>query len=286
MTNPTIQTTTDTLLELGHGSLLQHGKHNDRIYLMKVHPGDEAEILTQLNQLAEEQDYGKLFCKIPQHLVARFQDDGFTAEAIIPDFYQGREDAFFMARYRHAERAQLREQEQLQQLRKLFATATSTSNKRSLPQGYTLRQLTPEDAEPTAAIYQQVFASYPFPIFDPEYIRQTMADNVMYFGAEQDGKLVALSSSEIDFKGGNAEMTDFSTLPGHLGKGLSLHLLEYMEREMLSLKIKTLYTIARLNSLPMNKTFLRRNYRYAGTLIQNTNIAGQLESMNLYYKQL
>jgi len=50
--------------------------------------------------------------------------------------------------------------------------------------------------------------------------------------------------------------------------------------------IKTLYTIARLDSIPMNKTFLKLNYCYSGTLINNTNIAGSIESMNIYYKYL
>ncbi len=50
--------------------------------------------------------------------------------------------------------------------------------------------------------------------------------------------------------------------------------------------IKTLYTIARLNSPAMNKTFLRLNYTYSGTLIKNTNIAGKIESMNVYYKAI
>jgi len=55
---------------------------------------------------------------------------------------------------------------------------------------------------------------------------------------------------------------------------------------MKSLGIKVVYTIARLNSIPMNKTFLRLNYQYSGTLINNTNIAGKIESMNILYKHI
>jgi beta-lysine N6-acetyltransferase len=36
----------------------------------------------------------------------------------------------------------------------------------------------------------------------------------------------------------------------------------------------------------MNKTFLKFDYCYSGTLINNTNIAGSIESMNVYYKHL
>ena len=59
-----------------------------------------------------------------------------------------------------------------------------------------------------------------------------------------------------------------------------------MEYEMQLQGIMTLYTIARSTSIPMNKTFLRLGYKYAGTLINNTNISGGIESMNLFYKHV
>jgi len=36
----------------------------------------------------------------------------------------------------------------------------------------------------------------------------------------------------------------------------------------------------------MNITFSRMGYRYSGTLLNNTNISGRLESMNVWYKFL
>jgi putative beta-lysine N-acetyltransferase len=131
-----------------------------------------------------------------------------------------------------------------------------------------------------------VFETYPFPIYNPGYILKTMDENVQYFGAEKDGEIAALSSAEIDFKGGNAEMTDFATHFAHTGNNLASLLLKTMEEEMEQQGISTLYTIARLNSIPMNKTFLQNEYQYSGTLINNTNIAGKIESMNIYYKQI
>ena len=88
-----------------------------------------------------------------------------------------------------------------------------------------------------------------------------MDKNVQYYGAEKDGVLAALCSSEIDFKGRNAEMTDFATRSQHIGNSLSTLLLRFMEEEMKKQEINTLYTIARLNSIAMNKTFLQNDYR-------------------------
>jgi hypothetical protein len=45
-----------------------------------------------------------------------------------------------------------------------------------------------------------------------------------------------------------------------------------------------LYTIARAISVGMNITFARCGYDFGGTLVNNTQIAGRIESMNVWYK--
>jgi hypothetical protein len=50
--------------------------------------------------------------------------------------------------------------------------------------------------------------------------------------------------------------------------------------------LRVAFTIARALSFGMNITFARRSYQYAGTLINNTQIAGSIESMNVWYKTL
>lgn len=42
----------------------------------------------------------------------------------------------------------------------------------------------------------------------------------------------------------------------------------------------------RLRANPMNKTFLERGYAYSGTLFNNTNIAGNIERMNVLCKHV
>jgi putative beta-lysine N-acetyltransferase len=81
-------------------------------------------------------------------------------------------------------------------------------------------------------------------------------------------------------------MTDFATLPEARGKGLAGVLLSEMEKNMQRERIATAYTIARARSFGMNVVFARAGYTFAGTLVNNTNIAGGLESMNVWYKQL
>ena len=135
-------------------------------------------------------------------------------------------------------------------------------------------------------IYKKVFATYPFPIHEPDYLVETMQTHIVYFGVETEGHLVALSSAEMDKENLNVEMTDFATLPTWRGHGVALHLLNAMENEMHLRGIKVACTIARAVSPGMNVTFARGGYEFAGTLINNTNISGGIESMNVWYKPL
>ena len=50
--------------------------------------------------------------------------------------------------------------------------------------------------------------------------------------------------------------------------------------------MRTAYTIARAVSPGMNITFARLGYQFSGTLINNTQISGAIESMNIWHKPL
>lgn len=113
-----------------------------------------------------------------------------------------------------------------------------------------------------------------------------MDENVIYHGIWKEDELVALSSAEIDAGGENVEMTDFATRPDFRSQGLATYLLDKMEEDVRSRGIRTAYTIARAYSYGMNITFAKHGYCFAGTLTNNTQIFGQLESMNVWYKPL
>lgn len=277
----------DKIEILGEGTIIQHGNHNNRIYLMKLNELDARIILKELSKLAQKNGYTKIFCKIPKWIAPLFLSDGYILEASIPGFYTNTEDVFFVSKFIDASRLSNVDKVQFNQLRRLLEEESKNHKKFSqLESQYEVRRLNISDVNHITKIYKEIFISYPFPIHDPDYIVQTMNENVQYYGAEKDGELAAIASSELDFKGLNAEMTDFATSKKHLGNKLSTLLLERMEKEMKKQGIKTLYTIARLNSIPMNKTFLKFDYCYSGTLINNTNIAGSIESMNVFYKHI
>lgn len=275
---------TDRIETIGKGSIIQHGKLNDRIYLMKLVDADASTICESLSKLALKNNYTKIFCKVPKWIAPIFFADGYSLEAYIPKFYNAIGDVFFVSKFLNSDRLLSIETSKLAELSTLLNQG-KLKNK-EISSKFQIRKLNKADAIHIAEIYREVFLSYPFPIHKPEYILTTMDKNVQYFGAVKDGILAAISSSETDKQSLNTEMTDFATSPGFLGNNLSVLLLMAMEEEMKLQGFKTLYTIARLNSIPMNKTFLKLSYNYTGTLINNTNIAGNIESMNVFYKHI
>ena len=267
------------------GAQVQHGLHNRRIYLMKLGDADPAQLLPHLLQLCEERDYTKIFAKVPVSRKQAFTDLGFCAEARIPDFFGGKEDAVFLGLYLDSSRRQAPDRKEIAEVRAIAEGKASTPAP-TPSVDLVLRRCRPQDIPDMASLYVQVFATYPFPIASPEFLAETMATHVVYFGIWQDGQLVAVSSAETDRDACNVEMTDFATLPECRGNGYARMLLAHMETAMRKEGICTAYTIARAISTGMNVTFARQGYQFGGCLINNTNICGRIESMNVWYRLL
>ena len=276
----------DVMEKLGK-SLIQHGADSDRIYLMKLDPEDVPTIIARMEQLAEAHDYGKLFCKVPGPAAGAFAEAGYREEARIPKFFHGRTDVAFMSRFRKSARSHVSDEQQAAIKRALeVAERKREPSPIRLETDYRIRRLDENDASPLAGLYRAVFPSYPFPIFDEAYLRGTMATHIRYFGAFHNDRLAAAASAETDLQARNAEMTDFATDPDHRKQGLAVELLRAMESDMKATGFATLYTIARAVSVGMNVTFARCGYRFGGTLLNNTQISGDIESMNVWYKNL
>ncbi len=276
----------DIIEKIG-SSVIQHGKMSDRVYLMKLSEQDFPSILKEVKELAVKNGYAKIFAKVPGWAKKTFESDGYKKEAHIPCFYNGVEDVFFMAKYLNPNRERISNA--------AFIAAVIQTAKNVAPvqmdalmqkDDYHFCILNSEDVADMVSVYKMVFKTYPFPIHDTKYLVATMEENIVYFGIWDKKSLVAVSSCEMDVQSKNVEMTDFATLPEYRGQGLALYLLINMEAEMKKRGMLTAYTIARAESYGMNITFAKARYTYAGLLVNNTNISGGIESMNVWYKAL
>lgn len=296
--------TYDVVANIGN-SVIQHGIYNNRIYLMKLSRDNFPDIINKLNDIALENGYSKIFAKVPSFARDKFLEHGYVTEAIIPKFHNGYDSIYFMGKYFNESR---RIDNKMKDIQKILDISKSKENilekattELSLPKGFKYEICNESHICHMADLYRQVFDTYPFPIYDPEYIRKTMNENFVYFSIQKNNRIVALSSSEMDMNMQHVEMTDFATLPDYQGKGFALYLLYKMENEMRQRDIKVAYTISRALSHGINVIFSKMGYDHCGTLINNTNIStigirsvpsdndndnDNFESMNVWHKFL
>jgi putative beta-lysine N-acetyltransferase len=275
------------VIEQRSSAIIQHGPLSQRVYLMKLSRAEPQVIIPELKTLARKKGYTKIFAKVPQPKVSPFKEAGYRVEAQVPGFFRGQETACFLGYYLNPKRQVARDKGKLDTVLSIAKAKTRRPySPKPAPAKLTLKKCSPQDAPAMSRLYRKVFPSYPFPIEDPEYIKQTMRTHVQYYAFVSNGQLLALSSAEMDLTQKNVEMTDFATLPPYRGQGLAVQLLKHMETQMAAQGMATAYTIARAVSPGMNITFARQAYQYNGRLINNTHISGQIESMNVWSKGL
>ena len=275
----------DVIEKLSH-SIAQHGSYNRRIYLMKLHERDMPSIVPVLEHLAGEKGYEKILVKTPAYNRDGFAKEGYRQEAIIPGYFKRREDAVFMAKYFSSIRRRVGDRQRIDAiLSQAHRYAQIQSRKTNAP-FFGVQICRPDDAAEMSRLYKTVFKTYPFPIFDMHYLIESINRHIDYFCIRNDNRIVALAASEKDPDNLAVEMTDFATLSGHRRQGMASCLLKAMEIEMIQQGLKTAYSIARSLSPAMNIAFAKNGYKCGGTLGNNTNIAGRIESMNIWYKHL
>ncbi len=266
--------------------IIHHGKNNDRAYLLSVGDSDIDFVYEKLEKLAKQNNYGKIIVKLPYKSIDKFIKNGFVIEANIPKYYYGLEDAVFLCKYYNEKRKVDEEKFKCDDIIKISKIKAQKGKNIKLDTSFICCKATIADVSSMTELYRKIFKTYPFPIHNEEYILKTMNENVIYYGVWEKTKLIALSSIEMDIKNNAAEMTDFAVLEEYRGNNIAYALLAKMEEKSFKLGIKTVFTIARAKSPGMNITFARSGYDYGGTLVNNTNISGQIESMNVWYKSL
>jgi len=268
-------------------SVIQHGYNNDRIYLMKIQPDDIESVVQRIIDLQDAYKYGKVFLKIPESLSVFFKQLNLLEEARIPKFYQETEDGLFLSGFNDPKRARDEGYEEIQKnLYQLLMQKESSSFRELKPTNVKMRRAKLEDLPYICALYRSVFETYPFPIYELNYLKKCINEGIKFFIGVTSTGVVAAGSCEIDFVASSVEMSDLAVDPEFRGCGLSIQILSYMEEQMKEEGVKTSYTICRGESLPVNRLFSGSHYNFAGTLIKNTNICGKFESMNVWFKLL
>jgi putative beta-lysine N-acetyltransferase len=259
---------------------------NQRIQVLDFEAQNVESMVESLTKGAREAGYGKVFLKAPLHQRAAFEEAGMSAEAIITGYFAG-QPAVVMSLFLDRERLQRPQAEEEESILGAIKARPADPSVPKLPGDYQMLRARRHDVDELAALYRGVFASYPFPITEPEYLISTMESHVVYRIVRNGrGTLVAAASAETDDRHRNAEMTDFATLPDQRGLGLAQHILAALEDDMAERAIHNLYTIARARSVGMSRVFYNRGYEWTGTLVNNCHISGEFEDMHVWCKSL
>ncbi len=274
------------IIENINGCVIQHGLHNNRIYLMRLNTDDTHGLIATLDDMALNNGYGKIFAKISEPAWNAFKSADYVKEAVVPGFFTGKTDGFFISKYFSAGRQKAQHVEKLLRFVKQAGEGSANNIHKTGKATRDVVSCKPSDAEEMSVIYQQVFKSYPFPIQKPTYLKRIMKEGVLYFCIRIEGRIAAIAAAEIDLVSKNAEMTDFATLPKWRGMGFAGMLLNHMDKKTRKLGIKTAYTIARATSNGMNTVFKNSGYKYAGLLKNNSQICGSIQSMTVWYKHI
>ena len=275
------------IIEEINGSIVQHGPHNDRVYLMRFKQAGETQLLlAELDTLARKNQYGKIFAKIPAPEWPLFKASGFCREAVVPGFFYGRVDGLFVSKYFSESRSRAKINAELMQLLSSGRTAPRNRPDPCREGTITVDSCSGNDAEEMSAVYREVFSSYPFPVQNHDYLKKMMHEEVHYFCVRDEGSIAALAAAEIDPEYKNAELTDFATLPRWRKRGFAGILLNHMEQTIKRAGILTAFTIARAVSMGMNGVFKKGGYSFSGFLKNNTNIGSGIENMTVWHKHL
>jgi putative beta-lysine N-acetyltransferase len=260
--------------------------YNRRLKVLDYEAADYEAMLARLGWLAEQNDFDKIFLKASAKDWQVFLQCGYMLEGILRYYFRG-EDAYVLSRFRSLDRVtseHLIEESEL--IEKLMKAGTG-ENAPALPDDLREFRATPEHIPALVELYRRVFKTYPSPLTHPDYILATMERNVLYRAiATKTGEIVSAASAEIDRKHSNAELTDCATAPSQRGKGLMYQLLLSLENDLRDEGIITAYSLARARSVGMNRVFFRLGHEYSGRLVNNCDIYGQFEDMNIWVKRL
>ncbi|MBA4543316.1 MULTISPECIES: putative beta-lysine N-acetyltransferase [Thermoactinomyces] len=260
-------------------------EYNSRIKLMQ-YKKEHAEALVQhLEDLAKMEGIGKVLIYAAPEDVPLFEKLGFHQEGEISGFFDG-DPACILSRFLQEERANSKDEEKKDEIVEMAEQVEQLDEPPELEPGFELRHADHRDAEQLAELYRLVFKTYPTPIHDPEFILECM-DNEVYFSViTHQGKIVSAASADVFAEYNSAEITDCATHPDYRGKGLLSVLIFDLEKRMKEKGVPNLFSLTRAVSTGMNMVISKLGFTYKGRLIQNSQIAGEFEDMNIWVKEI
>lgn len=241
--------------------------------------------LKRIIHYASKQHLRKVICNCDIKSSEIFSDAGFKSEGKIDGFFKG-EDAYCMSYFIHSDRevcSNFIEKNLLIKkcldIKNTFSTGHSNLN-------YKIRTANKNDIKEMVKLFSTVFSTYPTPIYDETFLRESMDKKVIYKVAVYDGKIISIASADMDKENLNAEITDCATYPAYGGNGILSNIIHSLECDLKSKGFMTLYSLCRAINPSINYVLSKHNYTYTGRMVNNCTICGTFEDMNIWVKNI
>jgi len=258
-------------------------QRNERLTLLSYEFfGSIAPLADLLIDTARQERFGKVVVVARGSDWEAFLTRGFALEASTRRYFHGAPGSF-MSYFLTAER-QVRDRLEDEQRLLQAVLEQPEAAPGPLPEGYTLVEAGADRAEELANLYDLVFASYPSPLTDPDYVRGLIesGEGLFLLAVTADGQIASAAAAEIDQADANAEITNCATLPDYRGEGLMATLVDEVRRRLAARQIACIYSMARAHSHGMNLVLHRLGFGYRGRLIRHAHIGGDFEDLNLW----
>lgn len=262
--------------------------YNQRIKVTDYEASDIDELVLRVRFLAEANGFDKIICMASRRDWQKFLRHGYVLEAVLKYFLKG-EDAYIVSKFRSQERLTSHNlMEEILLIEDIMTASEQSAPKRqpSGPTEYQFRMAREDDIPGLVELYGDIFETYPSPLIHADYLEAVFHKETLFAVATEQGKVVAAASAELYPSQRAAELTDCATHPVARGKGLMSGLLTMLEQKLVEREYICAYTMARARSFGMNHVFHQLGYEFLGRLVNNCDIYGAYEDMNLWVRHL
>lgn len=261
-------------------------QYNQRIKILQYTATNFSKMIMKIRWIAEANGFDKIFCMASRQEWQKFLRYGYVLEAVIKYYLNG-EDAYIMSKFRSQERlTSVNLMEEIHLIEEIMTYDNKDSQERPLGPTFKIRMASNADIQNLILLYQEIFETYPSPLIHNDYFESIFQKDSIFALCEENGQIIAAASAELSPQHKAAELTDCATRKSARGLGIMTHILKFLEVELKKRDYHCAYTMARGRSYGMNNVFYRLNYEFLGRLINNCDIYGTYEDMNIWANNL
>lgn len=256
---------------------------NNRVKIVNFHK-ISVQTIKRIIRFASKQHLSKVICNCDISSFQNFCNAGFILEGKIDSYFKG-EDALRMSYFIIGNR-KICKNDNMENLFLIKSLNVKNSFEFNNNFKYQIRDARESDIDELIDLFSNAFFAYPASIYDRDYLIQNMNKKVLCKVATFNGKIISAASAYLDYENLNAEIADCATYPHYRDKGILSNIVYFLESDIKKKGFISLYSLSRSINPGMNIVLSKHGYNFRGKLVNDCNICGDFESMNIWAKDI